>query len=278
MQPWPDRRAWIINGLARGEPAPQPLAGPKPVGGRGGSLQTVPVTDWSVPAAWYEVLNPWAPDDDFYLGLVMSAGSVLDVGCGTGRLLRRAREAGHTGRLCGLDPDPAIDQARTRADIEWVLADAASAAWDREFSLAVMTGHAFQMLISDDEVRSALRAIRAALTGGGRFAFETRHPQARAWEDWDTSFERLSADGGTVRVSYRVHEVSGDVVRLTESLSGPWWDRPQAEHGSLRFLGPQTLAGFLAEAGFAIDQQFGDWDRSPLTSASKEIITIAGRR
>ena len=37
----------------------------------------------------------------------MAAPSVLDVGCGTGRLLHRAREAGHAGRLCGVDPDVA---------------------------------------------------------------------------------------------------------------------------------------------------------------------------
>ncbi|MBK3625000.1 SAM-dependent methyltransferase, partial [Streptomyces sp. MBT49] len=33
-------------------------------------------------AALYDSINPWGPDDDFYLDLVASAGSVLDVGCG----------------------------------------------------------------------------------------------------------------------------------------------------------------------------------------------------
>ncbi len=81
--------------------------------------QTAAVTNWGNPAAWYDVLNPWGPSDDFYLDLVMSAACVLDVGCGTGRLLHRAREVGHTGRLCGLDPDPAmLEQARARTDIE----------------------------------------------------------------------------------------------------------------------------------------------------------------
>ena len=58
-------------------------------------------TDWADPAAWYDVLNPWGPSDDFYLDLVMAAGRVLDVGCGTGTLLRRARDAGHTGQPPG---------------------------------------------------------------------------------------------------------------------------------------------------------------------------------
>ena len=42
-------------------------------------------------AALYDVFYPAAGSDDvaFYLELVMSAAAVLDVGCGTGALLRR---------------------------------------------------------------------------------------------------------------------------------------------------------------------------------------------
>lgn len=237
------------------------------------------MTRWDDPAAWYGVLNPWGPSDDFYLELVMAAGRVLDVGCGTGTLLHRARDAGHNGRLCGLDPDPAmLDQARVRTDVEWVLADAASAEWDREFDLAVMVSHAFQELVGDDELRRSLRAVRAALRDGGRFAFETRHPQARAWEGWNTSFEARNPDSEVVRVTYEVLEVTGDVVRLTEAFSGVWWDRLQVGHGSLRFLDPEALNAFLDGAGFAVEEQFGDWRRGPLTGTSEEIVTIARRR
>src|SRR5579859_6723743 len=129
-------------------------------------------------AELYDLFCPWEPRGDFrfYLPLVMEASSVLDVGCGTGQLLHLARQAGHTGHLCGLDPaDAMLDQARTRSDIEWILGDLASVEWDREFELVVMTGHAFQVFIEDDQLRSALTVIRSVLAENGRFAFETRN-------------------------------------------------------------------------------------------------------
>jgi ubiquinone/menaquinone biosynthesis C-methylase UbiE len=94
--------------------------------------------------ALYDRLNSWGQSDDFYLALVMDARSVLDVGCGTGTILHRARQIGHSGRLCGVDPDEAmLARARSRADIAWHANTAASLTWNTEFDLAIMTGHAF---------------------------------------------------------------------------------------------------------------------------------------
>jgi SAM-dependent methyltransferase len=229
-------------------------------------------------ADWYDELNRWGADNDFYLDLVRSAASVLDVGCGTGQLLHRARDSGHTGRLCGLDPDPAmLAQAQVRTDIDWFLGDAASTSWDREFDLAVMTGHAFQVLITDDEVRTTLAAVRAALTDGGRFAFETRNPLVQAWERWtpENGTEATNAAGATVRVEHEVLAVEGDVVRLTETFIGA--GERHVDTGSLRFLDVDRLAEFLKDAALVVEEQFGDWSRNPLTATSPEIITIARR-
>ncbi|HEV2309617.1 MAG TPA: class I SAM-dependent methyltransferase, partial [Acidimicrobiia bacterium] len=107
--------------------------------------------------ALYDDMCRGRPDFAFYLPLVVSSDAVLDVGCGTGELLREARAAGHTGRLCGLDPAPAmLAHARRRADVEWVIGDLRSTRWDREFSLVVMTGHAFQVHVTDEELRVGL--------------------------------------------------------------------------------------------------------------------------
>jgi SAM-dependent methyltransferase len=221
-------------------------------------------------------------DADFYLPLVMSADAVLDVGCGTGTLLHEARQSGHKGRLCGLDPAPGmLAQARKRRDVEWVLGDLASVAWTHEFDLVVMTGHAFQALIEDDEIRTSLAAIRFALKNNGRFAFETRNPLARAWEGWtpENAVEITDAQGATVRITTRVETpFDGRFVSFTHTFISPAWDQPRISRSTLRFLGADLLRAFLADAGLEIEEQFGDWDRQPLTNTSPEIINIVRPR
>lgn len=234
-------------------------------------------------AELYDVLHPWEQRDDlgFYRPLVMAAEAVLDVGCGTGALLHRVREDGHTGRLCGLDPAGGmLEQAGKQSDIEWILGDLASVGWEQQFDLVVMTGHAFQVFVDDDQLRASLAAIRSALTENGRFAFETRNPRVRAWERWtpDHAVEATDASGAMVRMEHEVETpVEGDVVRFSTTFTSPSWDRPQVSRSTLRFLDADALSSFLSGAGMAIEEQFGDWPRHPLSDTSPEIITVARR-
>lgn len=78
-----------------------------------GNLKVDQLFSEPVLAELYDAFCAGRQDFDFYLPFVMAANSVLDVGCGTGELLRLARENGHEGRLCGLDPAEAmLQQAR----------------------------------------------------------------------------------------------------------------------------------------------------------------------
>jgi SAM-dependent methyltransferase len=233
-------------------------------------------------AALYDLLCPWDDRSDFgfYLPMVMAADSVLDIGCGTGALLHRVRADGHTGRLYGLDPaDGMLEVARTRRDIEWVQGALADSAWHCEFDLIVMTGHAFQVLIDDDELRRSLAAARQALTDTGRFAFETRNPLAREWESWVPTEPARIVDptGATVEMAHEVQHVDGDLVSFTSTFTSARWPEPKVSRSTLRFLDEDALASFLGEAGMTVVEQFGDWDGQPLGDTSPEIITIVSQ-
>ncbi len=233
-------------------------------------------------AELYDALCPREErrDLDYYLPLVLASEAVLDVGCGTGTLLREARERGHTGRLVGLDPAPAmLERANRRHDIEWTLGDLSSAAWDHEFDLVVMTGHAFQTLVADTEIRQTLAGVQRALTRHGRFAFETRNPRARAWELWHSTYGReiRGGDGATVLVATEVvRPFDGRVVSFKHTFTGVGLIMPLVSETTLRFVDAEELISYLAEVGLVVQEFYGDWDRRPFTDADPEIIVIAG--
>ena len=45
----------------------------------------------------------------------------------------------------------------------------------------------------------------------------------------------------------------------------------------LRFRSPAEVTATLREAGFGVEHTWGDWDRSPFTSTSLEMILLARR-
>lgn len=227
----------------------------------------------------YDAMYPWDPSrfpvDGFWTGLVMAAPSVVDVGCGTGSMLHDARSRGHSGRLAGIEPDPEmLGRALRRTDVSWVLGRAADLPYDGEFELATMTSHAFQCLISDDEVRDSLVAIRRSLVDGGRFGFDTRNPDARPWEDWYDSTSPATVDGRPVEVFQTVEAVDGEVVSLLERVSADGAVL-RTDRAPLRFLPVDRLNAFLAAAGFAVEEQYGSWRRSPVSASSASVLTIA---
>ncbi|WP_017607710.1 class I SAM-dependent methyltransferase [Nocardiopsis xinjiangensis] len=240
-------------------------------------------------AALYDLFNTWhsSPQNPFYLELVMAAGDALDAGCGTGKLHRTARERGHRGRLVGLDPAEAMLRVgrADREDIEWRLGDLVagpSQGQDRgpytaEFDLVTMSGHAFQVLLTDQEARAHLAAARRALRAGGMLAFETRNPAARAWQKWTPQHERrvTAPEGRTATSVHTLERVEGELVTFCTAYRIDGWKEPGHSRSTLRFPGAETVNALLTEAGFAVQGQYGDWDRGPLTDASAEIITLA---
>jgi SAM-dependent methyltransferase len=206
--------------------------------------------------------------------------SVLDMGCGTGHLAVDLAIRGH--RTTGADPAAAmlaVARARPGGDkVTWIESGAAALDLATRFDLAIMTGHVFQVFLTDDEIRAALAGLRRHLAPGGRLAFETRNPAARARERWTPARtrRRVEAPGvGAVDVHYDITASDGGLVTYETHFRFAADDVVVSE-STLRFVEQAELAGFLADAGFVHVIWHGDWDGSPISAASPEIIAIAG--
>jgi SAM-dependent methyltransferase len=234
--------------------------------------------------AWlYDALNPWGPGDDYYLSAVLQADSALDIGCGTGALLRNARRTGHRGDLVGLDPAAAmLAIARTHSpDVTWLQGRAEDVWLDRTFQVATMTGHAFQVLLTDGDIEATLAMVHRHLRPGGRFLFEARNPAAQPWERWTAEHTKAtvrSPDGEPVDVAYVLRGTrKPDLVDFDTVFHWRGSGATATGPSTLRFIDPARLRALLTAAGFTVVGWYGSWDQSPVTDTSPEVIVEARR-
>lgn len=118
---------------------------------------------------------------DFYVALARQArGPILDVGCGTGRVLLPCLQAGAIGH--GLDNAAAmLDRLRAKAanlgfDPPLHQADMSHFSLPQRFSLVAITFNAFaHNLTQADQIR-CLRCCREHLLPGGRLALDAYFP------------------------------------------------------------------------------------------------------
>ena len=232
----------------------------------------------------YETVNAYEPgtQPDFYLGLAAELGarSVVDLGCGTGLITRELARQGC--EVTGVDPAPAmLEVARRRPGgdrVHWVHGDARLPGEGRA-DLALMSGHVAQFFVEEDELAAALAALHRALRPGGHLAFESRDPRAREWERWTATARRTYHDpaAGSVEVWAEVSDVRDGVVTYDNHYAFAATGEEVVSPTRLRFRTVEELTASLADAGFAVEQLFGDWDRRPPGPATGELIVVAGR-
>ncbi|RKW71100.1 class I SAM-dependent methyltransferase [Galactobacter caseinivorans] len=232
--------------------------------------------------ALYDLDNPDGPDHDFYrsLAALSQVKAILDVGCGTGILTVTLAAGGR--RVVGVDPSPAMlafARRRPGADgVEWIDGDS-QAAPRVPFDLAVMTGNVAQH-IPEAHWERTLRDLRARMADGGMLSFESRNPQARAWEGWGSG-ERSTRETPRGPLAEwteveRVDEGLGDgsTVRLREhNRFGRQGDTVITEQ-TLHFRSRAKIEADLRVAGFEVEAVYGDWAGTALDAPREKPATL----
>ncbi|NCC37311.1 MAG: class I SAM-dependent methyltransferase [Chloroflexia bacterium] len=154
----------------------------------------------------------------------------------------------------------------------WVQATAQTYRSAQRFDLIIMTGHAFQVLLDDDDVRSALVTVCRHLKPNGRFVFESRNPAIDWAAEWSGSYA-LDHQGVPINERTEVRAQVGD--RISFELRYQFPGETLVSQSELRFLPQQALEERLAAAGLFVETVFGNWDATPFDPVtSHEMIFI----
>lgn len=223
----------------------------------------------------YDLDSGWCIDRDFYLSLAgPQRQAILDLGCGTGLLCNAYAAKNHD--VTGVDPSPAMLEVARRKphgnQIEWVQSSAQTYQSDKLFDLIIMTGHAFQVLLEDDDVLKTFSTMRKHLNLGGLAAFESRNPAI----DWEKGWNHdmvLELPASTVHESRRFLTMEGD--RMTFELRYQFPDEALVSTSELRFLSRKEIEEHLTAAGLCVEKIMGDWDGTHFDEkSSREMIFI----
>jgi SAM-dependent methyltransferase len=229
-------------------------------------------------------------DVELYGELARRGGPVLELGCGTGRVLGALAAAGH--RVVGVDysaPMLARAEARLRASgapaTAWrlVQADARRLTLDERFALVLAPLDFLGYLPTQDDQLAALTVARGHLRSGGQLVVDvlfppgalSGQPEGVLVHQW-THREPT----GEVVAKWWVREV--DAAAQVQHLTG-FYDvaapdgtlRRWAHEIALRYYYRYELELLLARAGFALDGVYGSYALDPLAADSARLLAIA---
>ena len=249
----------------------------------------------SIEAAFYDHYSTGVEGDEpFYLQQARDAGApVLELGCGTGRILIPIAQAGV--EIVGVDRSPAmLDVARHKIDvldeaarrrIELVEGDMSDFALTRSFNLVMIPYRAFLHLITPEDQRRALGCIHRHLADGGRLVLNVFDPLLDVIADHFSSlgsaakhiaeFTHPETDRRVIVSDTRRHDLQRQLIEMYfifEELDED--GRVVAKHYSplrLRWVYRHEMQYLLELCGFEVEALYGDFDGGEFEYGGEQV-------
>jgi SAM-dependent methyltransferase len=253
---------------------------------------------YAVTAELYDLVVPYRdrPDVQFFVDAAIESGSpVLELGCGTGRVLIPTARAGID--IVGLDLSEgmlAVCAERLRGEsvdvqsrVNLARGDMRDFSLRRSFGLVTLPFRPFQHLVTVDEQRSCLRNIREHLTDDGRLILDLFNPDLAALANrkpgdefgeeppFSTPDGRRVVRHARLVADHRANQVID--VELIYDVTHADERHERLVHGfKMRYLFRFEAEHLLARCGFEVEHLYSGYDRSPFGSRYPgELIFVA---
>jgi SAM-dependent methyltransferase len=220
-------------------------------------------------------------------------GSVLELGCGTGRVALSLAQAGYD--VVGVDTSASmLELAQARAmgmglgdRVKLVHQDAREIDWTGRFSLAIWPLNGFLHLAGRADQALALRNVQRALLPGGFLIVDLPNPHvAFAPQSDDQLVVRRNVQTAQGDLVTSLVRTRTDLARQVQEMT-LFYDTVGCQDGvvrrtaaemELRFVYRYEMVGLLKEAGFEVDAVHGSYDLDPYESDSAIMLFVAHTR
>jgi len=253
---------------------------------------------YDVVAEFYDHVVPYQnrQDIDFFVEMARkSGGPVLEIGCGTGRVLIPTAREGI--EIVGLDLSPSMlafcrkklaqEPEEVQARVQLLEGDMCDFDLRREFNLVTTPFRPFQHLVAIEDQMACLKCIHRHLTSDGTFVLDLFNPYLKFLADeeimknWQEEPEFTMPDGR--KVVRRARNLSQNKfnqcheVELSHLVTNPDGREEEfAQRFWMRYFFRFEVEHLLARAGFEVEHLYADYDKSPFGSKDPgELIFIA---
>jgi SAM-dependent methyltransferase len=236
-------------------------------------------------------------DRDFYLGEAnKTSGRILDLGCGSGRLLIPMMKLGR--EVVGVDYSiEMLDVLRSSASAQAIspiliqsrfehLDIALLPGRQQSYSLIVCAFNSFLHLMDQQSQIVFLKKVRSLLTPAGKFIVDLVNPCSHEMfmtAETEREHEHKFFDQATgerieswLTIKNNLLQQTGELQRDYEIISGEGEVEKRVSIVSYRWIYPEEMRLLLTIAGFSDLAVFGDFNYGPLTVESECQAWIAG--
>jgi len=245
-------------------------------------------------APFYDLIhNGLREDMRLLITLAAEVGDpILELGCGTGRLLLTLSRVGHT--VIGIDNSPAMleiagkklakERVSVRERVSLVKEDITSFKLNQRFSLVILPYNTLFHLDRSGR-RDCFRKVEQHLHPGGKFVIDIDNPVeiADPMEDGILLLERSMTEPGSDRLILQMTSSWVDID--TQQRHMTWiFDASSIKGGAIsrtvvksifHYVHAHELEAELKSAGLKLNALYGDYDQGPFGEQSPRLLVVA---